>query len=160
MDGAAKRRKQRNYRQFEKFYQLDFVVKEVEGGKVTNSRAYSMIASPQGRGVIRVGSRLPVPTAGTTAQTSNFTYIDVGVNIDCTQLRELQNQLTFRVSADVSSAAKTEQTQPLQWPPVIRQNKWDSVVVIPIKKPTLLFSSDDPLTKGRIQLEVTATPIQ
>ena len=140
----------------EKFYHLDFVVKEVEDGKVTNSRAYSMIASPQQRGQIRVGSRLPVPTAG-TAQASSFTYLDVGVSIDCSALRELQNQLAFRVSADVSSAVKNEQTA---LPPVIRQNKWDSRVIIPMKKPTLLFSSDDPVTKGKIQLEVTATPIE
>jgi hypothetical protein len=141
----------------DKFYQLDFVVKEVENGKVTNNRAYSMITSPSGRGQIRVGSRLPVPTAG-TAQASSFTYIDVGVSIDCGALRELQNQLAFRISADVGNAVKNEQTQAL--PPVIRQNKWDSQVIIPIKKPTLLFSSDDPVAKGKIQLEVTATRIE
>jgi hypothetical protein len=137
-----------------KYYRLNFVLKEVEAGKVKNSRDYAMIASPRGKGQIRVGGRVPVPVAPGAAQHS---WVDVGVNIDCTSLQELQNQLAFRVSADISSLATAEHAQTL--PPFIRQNKWDSQVIIALKKPTLLFSSDDPMSKVRLQLEVTATPI-
>ncbi len=43
--------------------------------------------------------------------------------------------------------------------PTIRQNRWTSVTIVPLKKPTLLFSSDDPMSKRQMQLELTVTPI-
>ena len=43
--------------------------------------------------------------------------------------------------------------------PMIRQNRWTSNVVVPLKKPTVIFSSDDLTTKHQMQLELTATPI-
>jgi hypothetical protein len=44
---------------------------------------------------------------------------------------------------------------------VVRQAKWSSIVLIPIRKgPTVIFSSDDPASKRQLQLEVTATPLQ
>jgi hypothetical protein len=32
-------------------------------------------------------------------------------------------------------------------------------VIVPLKKPTVIFSSDDLTTKHQMQLELTATPI-
>jgi hypothetical protein len=43
--------------------------------------------------------------------------------------------------------------------PSIRSNSWSSVVIVPLKTPTLIFSSDDPASKRQMQLELTATPI-
>jgi hypothetical protein len=40
---------------------------------------------------------------------------------------------------------------------LIRQTKWSSNVIVPIGKPTVIFSSDDATTKGQMQLELTAT---
>jgi hypothetical protein len=44
--------------------------------------------------------------------------------------------------------------------PVIRQNSWDSTVAIPIGKPTVVGSSDDLDSKGKLQVEVTATRVE
>jgi hypothetical protein len=44
--------------------------------------------------------------------------------------------------------------------PVIRQNKWDSTVLIPIGKPTVVFSSDDLDDRGKLQVELTATRME
>jgi hypothetical protein len=44
--------------------------------------------------------------------------------------------------------------------PVTRQNQWRSAVVIPVKKPTVVFSSDDVSSKRQLQLELTATPVK
>jgi hypothetical protein len=43
--------------------------------------------------------------------------------------------------------------------PTIRQNRWVSTVAVPLKKPTVIFSSDDLTSKRQMQLELTATPI-
>jgi hypothetical protein len=106
---------------------------------------------------IRAGSKVPVP-AGTS-----FQYIDVGVNIDCRDIRDLQRDLAVFVSADISSmpseSASPAPAGPAAPMPVVRQNRWSSLVVVPLKKPTLIFSSDDLASKRQMQLELTATPI-
>ncbi len=136
-----------------KFYKLDFAVKELEGGKVVNSRSYSTMISPQAgdRSTIRTGSRVPV-----TGSDGKVTYIDLGVNIDCSNLKEVQSDLTVFVTADISSALDPS-TAPT---PVIRQNRWSSNVSVPLKKPTVIFSSDDVSSKRQLQLELTATPVK
>lgn len=135
-----------------KAYQLDFVVKEVEEGKVVNSRNYSMlISAASGGGSIRSGDRVSVMTKGGTQP--EYSYVDVGVNIDCRNVQETQGKLTLVVTADVSSAA-SDATRPL-----IRTARWSANVVVPLRKSTALFSSDDTSSKRRMTLDLTATPV-
>jgi hypothetical protein len=138
-----------------KYYHLDFVVKELDGGKVVNARHYltsMMTGAEHGSGCsIRTGSKVPVPVSGGGSQ---FSYIDVGVNIDCSAAQETDGNLALGVVAEVSSAASSSN------PPIIRQNKWNSRVIVPVGKATMIFSSDDLASKGQIQVELTATPIK
>jgi len=142
-----------------KYFRLDFVVKELEGGKVVNARDYSTSAStrvPDGGCSIRTGEKIPTQT-GKEA----FTYLDVGVNIDCNSLRVVGDQLALYVSADISGLVSDAPNGPgvISSQPVIRQNRWHATVLIPLRKPTTLFSSDGTTTKRQTQLELTATPI-
>jgi hypothetical protein len=152
-----------------KYYRLDFVVKEVEDGKVINGRSYSIImqSGERSNAQIRTGNRVPVTMAGAD---SKVQYFDVGVNIDCrpaapasmerTDFIQLESEgrLALTISAEVSSIAGSQEAAPAS-PPIVRQNTWSANVVIPIKKPTMVFSSDDATSKRKMQLEVTATPI-
>jgi hypothetical protein len=143
-----------------RFYKLDFVVKEVEGTKVLNARTYSMIVSDgkwNHHSEIRTGSKVPYSAS---ADGSQYTFLDVGVSIDCTQVTEMHDTLSLVLTADISSAVQepASASAPMH-PPVVRQNKWNSGVVVPLKKPTVVFSSDDFTTKHQMQLELTATPI-
>jgi hypothetical protein len=145
-----------------KYYKLEFVVKELEAGKVLNARAYSITtASNSDRSSsacsIRAGSKVPTPTNPSAAGGMNFTFIDVGVNIDCDLITETQNGLAMRLSADISSILQ-EGAPPAY--PVIRQNKWTTNVILPLKKATVISSSDDATSKRQMQLELTVTPIQ
>jgi hypothetical protein len=88
---------------------------------------------------------------------SSYTYLDVGVSIDCRYVTEAPGQLTLRIDADISSVL--HESTPTNLPPTVRQNKWTSSVVVPLRKPTVLYSSDDLTTKQQMQLELTATPI-
>ena len=137
-----------------KFYKLEFVVKEVEGTKVLNARAYTVTVSTEkgeAKSSIRTGSKVPMSTG------SSYTYLDVGVSIDCRSVTEAAGQLTLRIDADVSSVL--HESTPTNLPPTVRQNKWTSNVVVPLRKPTVLYSSDDLTTKQQMQVELTATPI-
>lgn len=150
-----------------RYYRLDFVVKEVEDGKVINGRSYSTIMQSGERSTaqIRTGNRVPVTMTGSGP--SNVQYFDVGVNIDCRpapmeradfiQL-ESEGRLALNISAEVSSITGSQEAAPAS-PPIVRQNKWSSNVLISVKKPTVVFSSDDATSKRKMQLELTATPI-
>jgi len=137
-----------------KYFHLDFVVQELENGKAVNARHYSTtVSTDAGTSVIRTGNKLPVATGGSGTDNRQFTYVDVGVNIDCRVTKETGADLGLFVSAEVSSAATTSN------PPLIRQTKWSSNVIVPIGKATVIFSSDDVTSKGQMQLELTASAI-
>ncbi len=139
------------------FYHLEFVTKELDEAKVINTRTYSMIVSDKSTDgdSIRTGSRVPVPTGGN----NQYNYLDLGVSIDCRNVKEVAGQLTLSVSADIASAA-TETGPASTLPPVIRQYKWSSTVMVPLRKATQIYSSDDLGSKRKFQLELTATPIK
>ena len=138
-----------------KFYKLEFVVKEVEAGKVLNTRAYSMTVEANATGgrasSIRTGTKVPYSSGA-----NQWNYADVGVNIDCSSVRQAQRDLSLSVSADISSVQTEAGASETSMRPIIRQNRWSSSVIVPLARPTVLFSSDDPASKRQMQLELTA----
>lgn len=134
---------------------LDFVLKEVDGSKVLNSREYSVVVEleptfgPQHIS-IRAGNKLRIPEVGN---------IEVGVSIDSRSPREVPNGLAVSLSASVSDFVPASGTNGASSVPAVRQMQWSSDVVVPLRKPTIIFSSDDPTSKHKMQLELTATPI-
>ena len=135
------------------FHRLDFVTRELEENRVVNTRNYSVIVSDKGGNSIRTGTKVPVPTG------SGTTYVDVGMNIDCRDVHESQGQLILNVSADISTLLGETQSDSNR-PPMIHQYKWASQVMVPLRKATLIYSSDDPASKRKLQVEVTATPVK
>ena len=141
------------------FYQLSFVVRELENERVINSRSYSIILRDNERGSIRAGEQVPVAT--TSGSSTKWEQLHVGVNIDCRQLQEVGDRLALGVSADITSMIGThEQSSSPTAVPITRDNRWDSTVIVPIKQPTILFSSDDPASKRKMQLQLTVTPLR
>ncbi len=58
-------------------YHLDFVIKEMEGGKKVNSRHYSTNLNAGEANTIKIGTRVPLIT-GKDAFPEQFQYMDVG----------------------------------------------------------------------------------
>jgi len=146
----------------EHYYKLNLTVEQLnDAGHVENSRAYVMtIANQNPEQQIRTGARVPIVT-GTDKGSTQFQYVDIGVDFDVRHVRETGEKLAFELVADISSLAPASSTGSslLVNEPVIRQNKWDSMVVIPVDKPTLVFSADDLDDKGKMQVELTARPL-
>jgi hypothetical protein len=146
------------------FLKLDFVVREVDpSGKVVNARSYtsSTVTGDEGFRSIRTGSRVPVRTSdGNGGANVQYQYIDAGVNIDFGEAMLTGNEVSISVKGDVSSFAKPSEevagSASLK-ELVIRQNKWDATVLVPLGKPTIIFSSDDVTTRNKMQMELTAT---
>jgi len=151
LTGAALAQADKPVEPLARYYRLDFVVKELEGGKTVNARAYSTTISNE-RGAmssIRTGSRVPVP-----GKEGTVNYMDVGINFDCRAARWVDSDLVLNVSVDISSVADGSST-----PPVIRNNRWSGDVIVPLRKATNIFSSDDAMSRRQMQLELTATPL-
>jgi hypothetical protein len=158
------------------FYRLDFTVEEVGAdGKATNSRAYSTTVGIDSHELmsIRTGSRVPIATGmfgaiatgkfggdgkeSMQAQTQ-FQYVDLGVNFDVRDVRELGRQISFNLTADLSGLAGETESTTRQ--PVIRHNRWQGLCLIPTGKAAVVFSSDSLDSKGSTRILVTATPLQ
>jgi len=158
------------------YYHLEYVVQELgTDGKPTNSRTYSTIVGTERHeqfSAIRTGSRVPIitgalqsPTSGPTGDSKleyQYQYVDVGVNIDTQNVREIGQRLAIDLKAEITALAESgaSTTSGLVNDPVIRQNTWQASVLIPIGKPTVVFSSDALDNKGGMQFVVTATPLQ
>ncbi|MFT4114006.1 hypothetical protein [Silvibacterium sp.] len=143
------------------YYRLDFVVKEIgPDGKVVNARNYKTAIST-GSGLspvaVRTGTKLPVQTADKDS-VIQIQYIDVGVNIDCRDAKETPDGLALKVSAEISSLAGSG-SPGVGGSPIIRQNKWETATVVAPGKPTTILSSDDLDSKGKMEVELTATQI-
>ena len=157
------------------FYRLEYVIQELgTDGKPTNSRTYSTIVGTE-RGqqfsAIRTGSRVPIVTGALHGPNGDakenkleyqYQYIDIGVNIDTRNLREVGRQLAIDLKAEITGLAESARSagSGLVDDPVIRQNMWQASVLIPVGKPTVVFSSDSLDSKGGMHFVVTATPLQ
>ena len=152
------------------YYHLEFVVQELTPeGKPVNSRAYSTTVTTNSRdaSVIRANSKVPTPTGNYSAGAKDselvntqFQYLNVGVQIDVRNAHEIGRLLTLSLTADVSSLGGSAIFGSNFHEPITRQNKWESWVLIPIGKPTVVFNSDDLDGKGSMQMVVTATLLQ
>ena len=133
-----------------RYYRLDFVVRESDQGKVLSQRAYSLgvaaagVAEGRDWWSLRAGTKVP---AGSN-------YVDVGFNIDV-RPEDVGGALQLRLKADLSSLAP--ETANVNFPP-IRQMRVEEAVLVPIGKPTVVFSAEDPSSKHQFQIEVTALP--
>lgn len=149
------------------YYHLELVVQELgKDGKPTNSRSYTTTVCTDA-GVtasIRTQSKIPIITGSSSSSANSnsaaniqYQYQDVGVKIDAQRAHQVGNELSLDLTADVSSIAA--ESDPRLHEPIFRENRWQAFLLIPIRKPTIVFTSDALDSKGSTQLVVTATPI-
>jgi hypothetical protein len=139
-------------------YRMDFLFTELEDGQKNNSRSYSLVAREGILNKLRAGVRVPI--ASNTG--SIFQYLDVGMNIDC-RVEEREGSLVLNAIADSSSFSlpgEPKAPSSVADQPVIRQMRSEINTVISLGKMTLISSMDDPSSKRRFQLEVTATKMK
>ena len=142
-------------------YRVDFLLTELEDGKKNNSRTYSLMAREGILNKLRAGVRVPIAT-NMGSPIPQFQYLDVGMNIDC-RVEEREGSLVLNAVADSSSfSLPGEPKAPgsVAERPVIRQMRSEINTVISLGKTTLISSMDDPSSKRRFQLEVTATKVK
>lgn len=138
-------------------YKVDFKIFELEDGKRTNQRDFSLIANAwkeSGQSSnLRSGTRVPVSVPGEKPN-----YIDVGFTVNC-QLATQGNTLVASIRMEVSSFALPEQSSEAHptTMPVLRSSNLNVETVITPGKPQVIASIDDVNSKKRMQVEVIAT---
>jgi hypothetical protein len=139
-------------------YKADFTIRDTGDAGGKTGRKYSLLVNPGHKTTFKVGNRVPVTTAGTGGVGGNvqFTYIDVGMNIECT-VGENNSRLTLRGDVDISTAVMPEKGVNAAPAPTISQIRLSLDTTVAPGKPTTVASFDDPVTSRKFDVDVTIT---
>ena len=143
-------------------YRLDFSLNELQDGKRTNTRHYSLNLTAGSGDEIKIGTRVPVHSTSYKSPDvsglagAEIQYMDVGTNI-WAFLREVGDELQLEVRGEVSDLDKGPSTD---LAPIVRQMKISGSTLLVTGKPILIGSVDDPNSTRQFQLEVTATKLK
>ena len=139
------------------YYRLNFVVEELgSDGKPVNSRAYSTSISTEANNVMSIRTDSRVPFSMGPGEQVQFENVDV--NFDVRHTHEVDRQLAFDLTAEVNGFA--EPTDATIRRPVTRQNRWQTLVLMPVGKPSVVITSDSLDGKGSTRVLITATLLQ
>ena len=140
------------------FYRLDYTIRELDHGKRTNTRNYTLKVQSGERAKFRVGSRIPVVTGTVVPGVSTqFQYHDVGVNMDCALRGEHDNIVWLNTRVELSGVAGPDSGS-VTLPPVVRNFSFEDTTLAPLGKSTLVGAIDD-VSDRRYEIEVTVTKL-
>jgi hypothetical protein len=148
----------------ENFFKLAFVMYELEDGKRTNQRDYMMIGRTDNQpSNIRVSTKVPVTTEE-KGKDKGYTYIDVGLRINCSMKEQVDRRLQLHCDIEISSFIRPEQIANATGntglaAPFLRTTRADSWALLTLGKPAVLTTVDDINSTKRMQVEVTATRV-
>ena len=96
------------------------------------------------RATLKIGSKIPIATGSTTSTltttalaTTQFTYIDVGVNIDMTPTVHYNRDVTLKMKIEVSSQSGTVTIETVS-EPIISQRVIEQVIQLKDGEPSIL----------------------
>jgi hypothetical protein len=133
-------------------YHLQFTLSEIEDNRTINMRQYALDLSTNEANDIKIGTRVPFES-----KQGEFQYLDLGTHIHA-RLEDRHGQTTIVVLAEMSSFALDDQDKH-DTHPLIRQIRIEASTLLQLDKPVVMGSADDPNSKRRFQLEMTATKL-
>jgi type II secretory pathway component GspD/PulD (secretin) len=144
-----------------KVYRVTYTINELDGGKLIGTQHFSMIAASGARTTLKDGSRTPIVTGsydeGKNGSQTQFTYLDVGLNLDAT-VNEIANGVTLRSKAEQSSVAEGE-PRPSPQDPIIRQAILEGTSNVTLGKPLVLGSLDVFGSTRHLNIEVVVDEV-
>jgi len=148
----------------ENFFKLAFVMYELDDGKRTNQRDYTMIGRTDNQpSSIRVATKIPIYTE-VKGNDKAYTYIDAGLTIRCSLKEQVDRRLQLHCDIEISSFISPEQIANATGnagpaAPFLRSTRTESWALMTLGKPAVLTTVDDVNNAKRLQIEVTATKI-
>jgi hypothetical protein len=143
-----------------KEYKLTYTFTESDGGKKIGVQHLAVVVAVGGRTTLKNGSRVPVTTgsyntSGAAVQTQ-FTYLDVGTNIDAS-LDQIEGGARLRSKVEQSSIEEsTARTQD----PIVRQSVLEGTSFLTAGKPEMLGTLDIAGSTRHLEIEVVMEPVK
>jgi hypothetical protein len=149
-------------------YRVEFNIRDTSAAATRPALRYTLRVESNHRAVFKTGSRVPVATSsyqpapgGTEANppvATQFTYVDVGVNIECL-VNEADGRIAMHGSLDLSTVSDHDALPRAGHPanPTLGQTKLELDTVLDLAKPTVVAAIDDPSTSRHFQVEATVT---
>lgn len=137
-------------------YKVDFTIRDTGDAGGKTGRKFSLLVNRGVKSTFKVGNRVPVSTGGSNSGTlvnTQFTYIDVGLNIDCVVV-ESGAKFGMHADMDISTAVMPEKSANAQQNPTISQIRLNIDTTITPGKPTVIASFDDPVTSRKFDIDV------
>jgi hypothetical protein len=140
-------------------YKVDFTIRDTGDAGGKTGRKYSLLVNRNVKSTFKVGNRVPVATGGANGGTlvnTQFTYIDVGMNIECV-VAEAGSRFAIHGDLDISTAVMPDKNVTTVQNPTISQIRLNIDTTVPPGKPTVVASFDDPVTSRKFDIDVTIT---
>jgi type II secretory pathway component GspD/PulD (secretin) len=151
-----------------KSFRLTYTITEVDAGKAIGTEHISMVVVDGQRTVVKQGDKVPVATgtySNGSAQSDSalgvqtqFTYLDVGMNIDAT-LTAIETGAALKTKVEQSSIGPTNTIAGVA-EPVVRQSVLEGNTFLTLGKPVLIGSIDVPNSTRRLDIAVVMDPIK
>ena len=140
-------------------YKVDFTIRDTGDAGGKTGRKYSLLVNRNVKSTFKVGNRVPVATGGTNGGTlvsTQFTYIDVGMNIECV-VAEAGSRFAIHGDLDISTAVMPDKNVTAVQNPTISQIRLNMDTTVLPGKPTVVASFDDPVTARKFDIDVAIT---
>jgi len=142
------------------YYRLDFAIRETDGEKLVDKRNYSLWVQSGVDENMSAGSEVPYPsssyqTSG-AAPAKSINYRSVGVSILC-HIKEGDDGPIIDMRINISDALPPEKGSDA---PAFRNVTLNSRTVLSLGKPTTVGIVEDPGSRHRYQVDVTATKLK
>jgi hypothetical protein len=139
-------------------YKVDFTIRDSGDAGGKSGRKYSLQGYAGNKTTFKVGNRVPVPSGGDTSTGSRpqYTYIDVGVNIDCV-VQEIAGKMSVHADMDLSTAVNSERNPGAA--PTISQIRLNIDTAVMGGKPAVVAAFDDPVTARKFEVEVAVSKV-
>jgi type II secretory pathway component GspD/PulD (secretin) len=144
-----------------KAYRLTYTVTELDAGKPIGTQHLSMVVVDGQRTTAKEGTKVPVATGSFTTDNNSsqtqFTYLDVGMNIDST-LTGYDNGALLKAKVEQSGIGQTSTIAGVT-EPIVSQTVFEGISFLTPGKPVMLGSVDVPNTTRRLDIAVVMDPI-
>lgn len=141
-----------------KLYRLTYTINEVDNGKAVSTQHFSLIVASGEKTDLKQGTRVPIVTgtsdAGSSPQSSQVQYLDVGMNIQAT-VDGTQDGARLHTKVEVSGLADERSGVGTQ-DPVIHQTMLEGSSLLTQGKPLVLGSLDIPGSTRHREVEVVS----
>ncbi len=146
-------------------YRVTYTLTEMDGTKTIGVQHYAVIVVEGGRTTLKNGSKVPVATGSYSGGNSasvqtQFTYLDVGINIDTTLVDEVDGMWRLKSKVEESSVAEKPVVISGVSEPIVRQSVMEMSTSVTIGKPQLLGTLDFTGTTRRLEIEVMLEPVK